>query len=239
MQYPFIKFGSPDSLDEDLHVIIDAPVPQHEAIKLCKEFTSSPTQDINLLVVKNGVVVWSHKGSADEVNNGIFYTYCLHDQLFPNPIKELVSRNDALKCVKTIRYITSLFSRTELRKKVKHSLRSNVLADKKEMLYEIIRNRHLLTALDVDGRKRLAFQLGQTAALLMGNEVYTKGEVVATYPMLAAYIHREHTKDLTDLLLFLDYTIGAMISVMTQDNGVVVVNGTYCTMDEKPYSLCG
>ena len=77
-----IRLGSRDSMDEDNLYLVDT-IPSFEE---CKTLCDNRSDNGNLAVVREGVVVDSYKGLPDEVNNSLFHTYALHEQDFPCPV---------------------------------------------------------------------------------------------------------------------------------------------------------
>jgi len=193
MEYPTIIHGSENSLDIDAYVIIPAPVEFKEAKKLCDSFHSV---NANLLVITDGVVSWCYKGTIDECNNSIMNTYHLHDQVCENPVIRLVNRSYALKLVRTVRGLLSYMSRTEYREPVKKALRSSSFEEKIRVLESIDLGKiedFEKTSL-IETYKFLAFQLGQTLALLQDNvELFTKNATGQYYPQLNVYLQREES----------------------------------------------
>lgn len=191
MSYPIIIHGSENSLDIDAYVIVPEPLSFNDAKKLCDSFSEVNS---NLLVVTDGVVSWSYKGTVDECNNSILATYALHEQAFAIPVERALPRVYALKMLRTIRGLLSHVSRTHYRDTVKEALKSADLAVKISALRSID-----LSAIEsfeknpvVEVYKFFAFQLGQTLALLEeGVELFTKNSVAERYPELGVYLRRE------------------------------------------------
>jgi hypothetical protein len=152
-----------------------------------KNSSSQAESNRNLVVVKEGVVADCYKGLPDETNNAIFYTYHQHAQEAPNFVSQAVTRITPLKVVRASRVILSLLSKTEHRAEIKDSLRSLNAARRLEVLGRID-----FTKLDLspDTLKTIAFQLGQTNALIEGHELYTKQEVQSYAPAVADLIAR-------------------------------------------------
>ena len=108
--YPIITHGSKDSLDHDVYVIFDHIPSFKEAKSYCQSLTG---MNPNILVIQDGVVSWSFKGTEDECNNSLFYTYHLHEQDQEIPVTRIVERDLDLKLVRTVRGLLSYFSRTD------------------------------------------------------------------------------------------------------------------------------
>lgn len=190
MTYPIIIHGSENSLDRDAYVILPAPIEFKEAKKLCDSYKEI---NANLLVVTNGQVSWSYKGTIDECNNSILATYSLHEQESENPVTEKSERGYGLKMLRTIRGLLSYASRTELRKEVKQAL----VSDNLDFRIEVLKKIDLNTIPDfekssiIETYKFFAFQMGQTLSLLQDNvELFTKNSVAQYYPSLKPYLDR-------------------------------------------------
>lgn len=214
---PFNYFGSEDSRDWDVVFFVGA---QH-LVKpdLMKEMTMVLNRALwlartgkaanlympgvvnsNLALVEDGVITKCYKGTADEMNNALYKTYNLHQQVHPCAVTRHVKRDVDLKVLRTFRVILSFLSRTQHRLEVKAALRGS-LQDK----YRVIDTIDFTDIGDlgkrnieyVDFKKTLAFQLGQTLALMeYGVELYTKNEIGAAFRELAPMLHR--LEDRTD-----------------------------------------
>jgi hypothetical protein len=207
MDYRFQIFGSENSHDYDVMVFVDAmPVNIDIGHQWCKEFNSDLSSvltakplNANFGIVQDNQVTSVFKGTVDEVNNALYYTYDNHTQYTPNHISHSVQRDVEVKLYRVYRCILSFFSRSHLRSTVKMALRSDIhkkystleLIDfteitefphKKESIYDIY--------------KVIAFQYGQLFSLIDGHEKdsYTKNGIIENYPDLAPMINR---KDLT------------------------------------------
>ena len=148
----------------------------------------------NLLLIKEGSVSWAYKGTADECNNSILATYGLHEQSYPNPIEIGVSRLCGLKMLRTIRGLLSYLSRTEYRVEVKKALSSGDLDNKLAVLsgVDLLKIKDFEKSSIIETYKFLAFQMGQTKALLKdGVELFTKNSVASYYPELFPYLARQ------------------------------------------------
>lgn len=201
MDYPIIIHGSENSLDRDAYIIL----PEKLDFKLAKALCDSYKEvNANLLVIEKGQVIWSYKGTIDECNNSILATYSLHEQTHTIPVAESMQRDYGLKMVRTIRGLLSYNSRTHLREDVKKALVTPLLEEKIETLRKID-----LTQIDdfkkttlIETYKFLAFQMGQTLALLEDNvELFTKNSVGKYYPSLQIYLDRE-VSDAKQLQIF-------------------------------------
>lgn len=193
MKYKKIIHGSENSLDIDAYILVDKPYENQPAKELCNQFKEL---NANLIQVENGKVVWCYKGTLDECNNSILETYALHEQEIENPITQRVERNYGLKMLRTIRGLLSYCSRTQWRESVKKALQSGNLDQK----IEVLKTLDLRKIEDFDKNtkteayKFLAFQMGQTLALLEDNiELFTKNKVAQYYPELIDYVNRKET----------------------------------------------
>lgn len=190
MKYPIIIHGSENSLDTDAYVLVDKEMSLQEAKALCDSYKEV---NANLILVKNGVVNWVYKGTVDECNNSILATYHFHDQTFECPIEKSLPRSYSLKMMRTVRGLLSYFSRTDYREEVKKALRSAKMDEKIKVLESI-----KISSVNDFGKnslievyKFLAFQLGQTYALLKDDvELFTKNGVGVYYPELKIYLDR-------------------------------------------------
>lgn len=202
-------FGSENSLDLDLVFFIEEmPETIAEKLSLTKELSQSiilffPEKEINanLAVQRNGHLVGVYKGTTDELNNALFYTYQNHHQKFGNQITKLLVRDVDLKFLRSARMILSFLSKTEYRSMIKSSLKGDL--DEKiqalekidlEQLSSFGKNTNLL-----DIQKSIAFQLGQAISLHEGKELYTKNEIANAFPDLKKYLSREENTDFENL----------------------------------------
>lgn len=115
--------GSEDSTDIDITVVV-SEIPEDGA-KMCEDLKTElepyfSTKDkrplnVNIATVKDGIVTWVYKGSADENNNGILATYHLHKNLqeFPCIVEHAVKRDVIAKVLRGIRGIIGSMTRTE------------------------------------------------------------------------------------------------------------------------------
>lgn len=194
----FYKHGSENSVDNDVIYVFDE-LPDKEA---CRWFcAANKSENRNIITIKDGVVDKCFKGTPDEINNALLVTYSLHDQVYPMLINRKVDRNKTIKAIRAVRIILSHISRSQYREEVKDALKSG-WGEKIKCLCDVD-----LTAIDYstlnkkmsreDVLKTIAFQLGQTYALLVLNkEVYTKSGVAAVCPELEPFIMREPDSDL-------------------------------------------
>lgn len=224
MEYTFQIFGSKSSLDIDVMVFVDFiednPYYALERTKvynkeIAKFLNTDKEVNSNLAIVENGIIKQVLKGTEDEVNNSMIRTYDLHEQIYPNKIRAFIERDIDLKILRTTRVLLSLISRTEYRPIVKLALQKPFqeriealyLCDISKMDSSSVINKNVSYE---DFIKVYAFQLGQTIGLLDGLELYTKEEIIDSYPELKPYILRDITVDLVILekwrKIFLDRT---------------------------------
>lgn len=194
-------FGSENSIDKDIVVFLNSmPKTIEDSKKLCKKIENEMGNDTNanLAFIKDGIISKCFKGTPDEVNNSVFYTYVLHDQDFDLQVKKTIKRNVPLKIARSLRIILTLFSRTKYRKEIKKALKKEAL-DKLKVLEKIISfndldfNKNGLTNADI--WKNIAFQMIQTRALIEGKEIYTKNDAIEYRPNLTEAINREQMND--------------------------------------------
>lgn len=202
-------FGSSDSLDFDVCYAVDE-VP---SLQECKEreremnriFAEQglPPENINFVKIEDGVVVDTYKGTPDEMNNALYYTYDSHIQMCDLLVTRPVTRCIRQKDERVVRIILSRFSRIpELRADVKRALRAGFM-DSIAVLSKID-----IGAIDFSGKigkndgvevlKTIAFQIGQALGLHEDCEWYEKRTVAEGIPELRPYLYRE-TTDTTEL----------------------------------------
>lgn len=206
--FKFYLFGSEDSTDYDVLIQVDN-IPQDidKAHNICKYYNDVLSKiltdkelNCNLGVFKDGHLVNVFKGTVDELNNVIFYTYDNHKQFFPNPISTLVERDIDEKILRVARFIITFYSRTELRPLIKAALRGD-LRQKLEVLKKI----DFSTMVSFPGKKEkiediykvLAFQFGQVFSLIDGHESdsYTKNGIIKNYSNLSNLLKRGDLSD--------------------------------------------
>lgn len=198
-----IRFGSSDSLDDDVIYIVDS-IPN---IVHCKQFCSSdPSENRNLAVIEDGIVVDQYKGTSDELNNSIYLTFGLHKQEIDEcPVHRLIERDLIIKDARAIRCILSHCSRTQYRPVVKKALKSMTIIDRLDALQEI--DLRAIKDFDkndiIEVHKTIAFQLAQAMALHLGVELFTKKQSAEIFESLRPYLYRcatdiqalEHSKN--------------------------------------------
>jgi hypothetical protein len=224
---PFYIFGSEDSTDYDVVVSVKN-IPQNvdEAHNICKDFNEKLSKilvdkplNCNLGIFKDGRLEKVFKGTTDELNNVLFYTYKNHKQYYDNPILSPIDRDVDEKILRVARFILTMYSRTELRPQIKPALRGDL-----KMKLEVLKEIDFAKMVDFprkrekieDVYKSMAFQFGQVFSLVDGfdSDSYTKNGIVKNYPDLKKMLKREplNLKDLETLNTYLDRFIKLIIS---------------------------
>ena len=224
-------FGSENSLDLDVMVFIDAPLKQFDSAQECLQFKkllanqikTDKDINVNLAVLKDGVITWAYKGTADECNNSIFETFKLHKENSIQYITRKVERNLPAKLIRALRIILTMITRTDKREEVKKALKTNTVIARLTTLRAIKFEELKFTTDEKDGGsssflseeqqenfKTIAFQLGQTMALTMNIELYTKTGVGSVYPCLQPFLKRTRHNE-SDLKL-LTYVLGELLA---------------------------
>lgn len=213
--------GSEDSLDLDvIYIFDDMPL-----FKECQNFCSDKIENRNIAIVKNGIIVDCYKGTIDELNNGLYYTYNLHEQDYDNPIEHLVERDVLIKVVRVLRCLLSHCSRTKYREEVKRTLKSSSWKERISLLNSIdfrsIDNYDKSTS-KVDTYKIFAFQLGQLIGLTEDIELYTKSSISSQYKELEKYLYREKNSNIDDLINYIKKFIEIITSYdVIEENSIV------------------
>lgn len=201
---PFWIFGSDDSRDWDVIVSVnEIPRDISKASDMCKYWNSElsnilPNKPVNsnLGIFKDGKLIRVFKGTPDEVQNVIWYTYDKHKQFYPIPISGPTERDLDEKILRTMRVILSFYSRTELRSEIKSAL-CNGLGERLRVLKKIDFTKMTefpeKNESPEDIWKVIAFQFGQVFSLIDGfeDESYTKNGIIKNYPDLSKIIKRE------------------------------------------------
>lgn len=214
MENEFYVFGSKTSYDYDCFVKVDKIPNIQQSHKLCKYFNDKiSTFDVtkkpinsNLCIIKDGIIIDTFKGTPDECNNSLYYTFRLHNQTYFKPVHKVLERDIPLKFKRTMRIILSFFSKTELRPIIKHALK-NSAKDKYNALKEIDFNKMVNFPKKNDSKKDIykimAFQFGQCFSLIDGYEPYsyTKEGLIEKYPDFKNHLNRKdlNEKDLVVL----------------------------------------
>jgi hypothetical protein len=218
----FYLFGSENSQDYDILVECDN-IPQNinEAHNLCKNHNETLSGlltdkelNCNLITVKDNKIIDCFKGTCDELNNCLYYTYGLHKQFHPNPILTPVERDLNEKLLRVARFIITFYSRTELRSEIKAALRGNLF-----LKLEILKKIDFVTMTEFPEKKEkkediykvLAFQFGQMFSLIDGHDFdsYTKNGIIKYYPYLTNLLNRGEVaeEDLMTLNHYLKFFI--------------------------------
>lgn len=200
----FQIFGSENSLDYDVMVFVDE-IPEiiDQSHTLCKMYDTELSKiltdkplNCNLAIVEDGFIVKVFKGTTDEVNNALFYTYDFHTQYHPLVVKEPIVREYDIKILRAYRNILSFFSRSHLRAVIKPALRGD-LRDKipvmKMIDFEVMKDFPGKKESIKDIFKIVSFQFGQLFSLVDGFEKdsYTKNGIILNYPDLEPMINRK------------------------------------------------
>ena len=214
--------GSEDSLDTDVLYVVD----QLPSFQECQQLCANKEENVNLVVIENGIVVDCFKGAPDEVNNGLYYTYRLHPQAYPLSVNRVVERDMMMKHIRATRGILSILSRTKYRDQIKNALRHG-WTSRLDVLRAIVLDQSILPLkhkIDYDDRdllKVITFQIGQGMGLLDGKELYTKRSIAKAYPKLAAYVDRR-TMDLTDLNDMLHEYVERLTQLHIEEDGTLL-----------------
>jgi hypothetical protein len=231
MKHIYNIFGSASSQDLDVMVFIDRSELSEtikERAELCEQFNQELSKvydkkvNANIAVMDSGIVDFVHKGTSDEVNNSIFDTYDLHEQVHPLVITRKVRRDIDLKLMRAARIILSFLSRTEHRSCIKQALKTDFV--QKIITLQQIDYTKLLdfgsknTAME-DAYKVIAFQYGQVLGLMKGHEHYTKESISGAFPDLKPFLMRSKELNLTTLnsfnKRFLDFAESRVVLMKT------------------------
>lgn len=198
-------FGSADSLDYDVMFRVPAiPVDKQESKALITDLESFfPKTDkkvnANICTLEDGQIKAVYKGTADECNNSLFYTYNNHVQDYKCMTSTLVMRDIALKVDRSLRILLSFLSRTEYRQIVKTALLSPTTSKRENCInclmaidFNSLKSFGTKNGEPLDIIKQIAFQIAQVVGLLERRiEIYTKAFAVETFPALYPYLMRE------------------------------------------------
>jgi hypothetical protein len=222
--------GSSDSTDVDVMYMFDEIPCKEDASRFCSDNT---LENKNIAVVRDGVVVYCYKGTADEVNNSLYRTIPLHDNP-PCIIDRMVARDVLAKIIRVMRGCISHCSRTKWRSSVKNALHSYSWHDRVELLGNIAYNEitdYGKQSID-DIYKFFSFQFGQIIGLLHGKELYTKNEIAEEFPQLRPYLYRQKQSfDVLDNFRLMFFEHCANLNVIEENNIVYFVDY------EKKYDL--
>ncbi|KAL9658084.1 hypothetical protein ABK040_012998 [Willaertia magna] len=213
---PYFLHGSEDSKDLDkLYMFIGRnSLPSHEK---CCHFCNSNNdkendtelenkeikEDRNLFEIENNYVIKVFKGLIDEVNNGLFTTYHLHQQVNWNvnnlqnnndnslqkslqdncPIKSKINRIIPMKAIVTIQHLfiqlrkITLFRNDIINLIKKNDFNERIIYLKNKINFTKNIN-EINNEINIEMLKYLIFRLGQTNYLIKGNEIFTKKELI-------------------------------------------------------------
>jgi hypothetical protein len=204
----FQIFGSQNSQDVDIMVFVDKidpqPIVNHNLVKELNTYYEEvyfPKRKINCNLCtydfQLGTIKNVFKGTPDEVNNSLYYTYDFHIQHWNNLIVEPVKRDFDYKLIRTVRAILSFFSREEtLREKIKSVLKEDHFGKRVDVLSEIDFTKFGnytfpdSKGLNRDVWKTLAYQIGICLLLDLGVEIYDKDGLIEYFPKLEIFINR-------------------------------------------------
>lgn len=218
----FQLFGSPTSQDYDVIVFVENIPSIKESATLCKALTETIEEKIyeaglspkvintNIAVLEGGIITQVHKGTPDEVNNALFYTYEHHPQFYPNQIERKVERDIDLKLIRSVRMILSFLSKTVYRETIKKALVGDFYNKLKalEMIdFTLIADLGAKGPDKKDAFKSISFQFGQSIGLIEGHELYTKEGICNIYEELSPFLMREDNLEMKVLNSFKDIFI--------------------------------
>ncbi|MCL9804465.1 hypothetical protein NAT51_02960 [Flavobacterium amniphilum] len=206
--YPYYFYGSSDSTDKDVIIVIpkeEMPSTQEERKRFVLSLQQTYNFDWNatLAVIEEGIMVDTiyTKSWIDSLNNALFQTYHLHEQLFPLPIDRLQKRNKTLSVYKAVRTVLTFLTRTDYRKEIKpvlkgiHDFNDKITVIRK-IDFMLLDHFNQKNANDSDIWKIIAFYVVQNMALIRdGIEIYTKTDAVAYWPEMHPFIYREAIGD--------------------------------------------
>jgi hypothetical protein len=172
----------------------------------------------NLAILKNYQIVKVYKGTEDECNNSLFWTYNNFKQPHSPQILCEIERDKELKCLRTLRVLLSFLSRSKHRPEVKKALKGDAYLkietlkniDLSELSHDDLGKRNVSWE---DYLKTMAFQLGQTLALMDDDvpkeyeEIYTKETMSILYPQLKLLLDRDKNADNSILETFKGFFI--------------------------------
>lgn len=207
-----LRFGSEDSIDEDvLYVFESMP-----SFANCQAFCGQGEDNRNIVTVVNGVIEHCFKGIPDETNNALLATYHLHEQECENPVTKQVERNILLKTVRATRIVLSWLSRSKYRPLIKPALKSNNQEKRLQALSSLDFDS---IEINLDSCKSIAFQLGQSLALNQGNEIYSKRELKQLFPELIPFLDRAIPQSLLPLNELRDRFLDSMSEINVECDG--------------------
>ena len=209
--------GSEDSLDRDVFCVFD----EMPSFKECQEFCASKEENRNIIVIKNGIVKNCFKGTPDEINNGLYFTYNNHEQQYPLLINRLVERDSLIKGIRVLRCLLSHCSRTQYREQIKQVMSSynwkNRIQLAKSIDYVNIEDYDKNGGLK-DTLKIFAFQLIQSLELFKSNEIFTKSTAAELYPALRKYLYREENVPRGHLVNLINYYLDYLDAIIVEQH---------------------
>jgi len=212
MENDYQIFGSKSSKDIDVMVFVDflSTIDEnHKFIKECNEYFKEKFDTIkelncNLGILKEGMLVDVFKGTFDECNNSLFFTYPLHSLNYRQHIERVYDRGSSsefyhIKMKRVARFLLSFFSREpELRVEIKEALFGD-FNKRLEVLKKIdflkYREFPKKKELHEDIYKTVAFQFGQIFGISNGVNVYTKEDAASFDERLSKFLFREPLDD--------------------------------------------
>ncbi|KFF05407.1 hypothetical protein [Flavobacterium reichenbachii] len=202
--YPYYIYGSEDSTDQDVIIIIpkeEMPETQEErknkVLFLLKEYNLN--WNATFAVIENGKITDTiyTKSWIDSLNNALLETYFLHAQKHELLVREKHVRNKTLAIYKAVRTVLTLLTRTEYRTQIRPILKGiHDFNLKLEALCKVdftaVSEFNQKNTADADIWKIIAFYVGQNIALIENDiEIYTKKNLVKTFPDLEPFIYRK------------------------------------------------
>lgn len=202
--YPYYIYGSDDSTDKDVVIIIpkeEMPKTQEErkerVLFLLKEYDLD--WNATLVVIENGRISDTifTKSWIDSLNNAVLATYFLHDQIHPLEITEKQQRNKTLAIYKAVRTVLAMLTRTQYRSHIRPIMKGihdfNFKLDAlKKIDFKSVTHFNQKNTSDADAFKIIAFYVGQNIALVENNiEIYTKKDLVKHFGSLEPFIYRK------------------------------------------------
>lgn len=209
MEFKYYFFGSADSADTDVLILHPNATGTEQDLELVKsiksQFAETANWDINIIAIENGIVTKSipSKGLPDAVNNSLFSTFHLHNQLHPLEVNKLVKRDLENAINRVVDILLFFYKSTEQKKYYKNECRA-VLKAKDPIILKLA----VLTKFDFDkfrpysddekninSLKKIAFSIGQAISLIEGIEIYSKQNLIKNHPELADLIYRRKVDD--------------------------------------------
>ena len=204
--YKYWFFGSIDSTDTDVLLLVDnIPNDKNDCINLVKKIKKELNTDwnINLITFEESTKLITNtiasKGTIDNIQNSLYYTYNLHKQDFPNIVEFPVKRNKLLNIYRCFRTVLTYLTRTQYRTDIKpilkycHNFDSKIEALRK-INFNTIDSFGAKYSKDTDIWKTITFYFIQSLCLLNDIEVYTKDSAKT----MLVYYKLDLLKDLID-----------------------------------------